>query len=438
MTTFSIDVQWEKLDQGTLEERACFGGLGIRAGDLWLTDAKDVFINATRHQVHLSAYHLAEWLTWNWWRLRWEPRSDARKDWASAHRLSTIGGGYVWPNLTIFSDGERVAFYAKQTRRSPVEPIQYIVDEAAIAPATAFERCLDDFFALVQSRLRESQVPATNFDRLWEDLKEERADPAVVDWRRLEAILGYEPDEAPEGTIIRLQGESGELGRRAIEELAAGRREGQEPPGLRDLRELASQGIESRAADQVQLTADIRGIFAPSAETPAWVLGARAARALRQQEGLGEAPLTDHKLASLCAVNESVLQFESNAPFSFALKDKSKPNVSRIVLRKTGWMTSRRFELARILGDRLSADATRPLFPATRSYTYRQKWQRSFAAELLCPYDALKRRLEDDLSIENSEGAAQYFNVSDVTVRTLLANHGDLPRGEIDATAAAA
>jgi len=82
--TLAIEADWEVLQDGTPEERACFAAIGIRYGKLWLTQADDAFVNRVRDKVHLSAYRLAEWFAWNWWRLRWEPQSRA-VDWALAH-----------------------------------------------------------------------------------------------------------------------------------------------------------------------------------------------------------------------------------------------------------------------------------------------------------------------------------------------------------------
>src|SRR5260370_13467765 len=98
--TLNISAEWERLDEGELEERACFAALGIQCHDRWLTEGLDGFVNRVRQAPLLSAYHLAEWMAWNWWRLRWEPRSSA-PEWAFAHRLTTIGHGYVWPHAPI-------------------------------------------------------------------------------------------------------------------------------------------------------------------------------------------------------------------------------------------------------------------------------------------------------------------------------------------------
>src|SRR6266849_10117859 len=117
----SITADPERLDEGPPEERACFAAIGIRYAHLWLTEGYDGFVKKVRSAPLLSGYHLAEWMAWNWWRLRWEPRSNA-PDWNFAHRLTTIGEGYVWPNITIFSDGKRVALIARPTRERPSTP----------------------------------------------------------------------------------------------------------------------------------------------------------------------------------------------------------------------------------------------------------------------------------------------------------------------------
>ena len=76
----------------------------------------------------------------------------------------------------------------------------------------------------------------------------------------------------------------------------------------------------------------------------------------------------------------------------------------------------------RLLGDRLLGHVE-PLSPATRAYTYRQKAQRAFAAELLCPYEAVCDFLGNDRSEERCHDAASHFNVSSLTVSTVLLNN---------------
>jgi Zn-dependent peptidase ImmA (M78 family) len=67
-----------------------------------------------------------------------------------------------------------------------------------------------------------------------------------------------------------------------------------------------------------------------------------------------------------------------------------------------------------------------------RACTYRQKMQRSFAAELLSPYAAEDEMLNNDYSVENQKDVAEHFKVSELTIRTPLVNHGRLGREDFD------
>lgn len=88
---------------------------------------------------------------------------------------------------------------------------------------------------------------------------------------------------------------------------------------------------------------------------------------------------------------------------------------------RSKWETGRRFELARLIGDRLFG-GDRRLFPATRAYSYRQKAQRAFAVELLSPFEAVNEMLGNDDSEENQADVAQHYEVSPMMIRTLLVN----------------
>jgi Zn-dependent peptidase ImmA (M78 family) len=53
--------------------------------------------------------------------------------------------------------------------------------------------------------------------------------------------------------------------------------------------------------------------------------------------------------------------------------------------------------------------------------------QRAFAAEFLCPIEALRAFLDDDVSNEAIEDAGEHFSVSPLAVRSHLALNGILP-----------
>ena len=58
--------------------------------------------------------------------------------------------------------------------------------------------------------------------------------------------------------------------------------------------------------------------------------------------------------------------------------------------------------------------------------------QRSFAAELLAPFEAVDDILAGDYSMERQQEAAEHFVVSELTIRTLLVNHHRVEREELE------
>ncbi len=424
----TIEAEWEQLDRGSPEERACFAALGIQCDGHWLTEGLDGLVKRTRPEPLLSAYHLAEWLAWNWWRLRWEPRSSAA-EWALAHRMATIGHGYVWPNITIYSDGERTALIAKPTAIGPATAFRYISDHAAIIPSASFEGAVDAFVSQVLGQLQAERIAGTNLQGIWSELTEERQDRDATLRRRLEALLGHDPDEADHSKVERLIVDARTLGEQAAGELAAEHGDGGAFHSASELRQIAeAHGFSASPRDAVRL-AHGTGLPVPRG-VQAWQLGAEAARALRSQQDLGTGPVSNDKLAQLAGVNVEALT-DNIAGNSIAFALDHSDGEGRVVLRSR-WETGRRFEVARLLADRIVDPKYGKLHAATRTYTYRQKMQRSFAAELLAPFEIVDGRLEGDYSAESQRDMAAYFNVSERTIWTLLVNHKRLDRDGLE------
>ncbi len=424
-----IEADWENLERGTPEERACFAAVGIRQGNIWLTQAEDSFVNRVRSKVYVSAYLLAEWLAWNWWRLRWEPPPHAQvrlpaQHWELAHSVAAIGAGYVWPNIVIASDGQQVTFSAKPTRPDAREALRYVVDHAATIPAGAFENAIDAFFDQVREQLRAGGVSGSNFERIHNDLVAERADPEAASRRRFEALLGFDPDEAPEAEIENLMESAGRLGESAMNEVAAERGQSASPLTAERLKQDAKWGFDVGEGPRLAIR-EGRQLQGAGAR----ITGVAAARELRKQEGLGDDRVSNQRLAALAAVGENSLtsrKVSRSFSFSYALMERNERG--RLVFRSK-WEVGRRFELARILGDHVLETGNDRLFPATRTNTYRQAVQRAFAAELLCPLAVVEGMLDGDYSEERQLDVANHFQVSDWVVRTSLEGHGLIERG---------
>jgi len=432
---FTITMQWERLLEGSAEECACFGMLCFQNKDISLSEGIDEFVGRSRLGPLVSGYPLAEWLAWNWWRLTVEPRQEhATSDWVFAHHLSTVGEGYLWPNITIFSDRERTAIIAKPTRPQGFAAFRFTADHILVLPSRNFEAAVDFFMGQIQGKLRESGIPETNFHRIWEEVLTERKNPAIAARRRIEALLGVDPDEGDPDQVEQLLSDASRLGTEAVQELALTQISGQRLPTADELASLAkTRGGEIKSENRVKLAAlDLP----PCEQMPAWQRGYQVADALRKQQRLGHRPLTNRQLAELCGVSDGILKLKPStgeAGFSFGLDGVNK--TGRIVLRSK-WESNRRFDLARLLGDQLAFGLDEPLSPATDSSTYRQKLQRAFAAELLCPFEALEEKLNGNYSTEACDDAAHHFRVSERTVRTLLVNHKRLDRDFLEDEAA--
>jgi Zn-dependent peptidase ImmA (M78 family) len=90
---------------------------------------------------------------------------------------------------------------------------------------------------------------------------------------------------------------------------------------------------------------------------------------------------------------------------------------------------NRRFALSRLIGDHLITANNERLLPLTRMITGRQKFQKAFAQELLCPFMELKEFLGDSPpNNEIIEDAAYHFEVSPLVIGTALVNKKLLDR----------
>jgi hypothetical protein len=65
-------------------------------------------------------------------------------------------------------------------------------------------------------------------------------------------------------------------------------------------------------------------------------------------------------------------------------------------------------------------------------------WSSHFLAELLNPFKAVEAAFKDDYSDEAQQEVAESFDVSPLTIRTLLVNHGRISRDELEVSSEAA
>lgn len=250
-------------------------------------------------------------------------------------------------------------------------------------------------------------------------------------WRRDSVAT---PTEADEGMIRRRLDDAAALGEEALGEVAADVAfHGNGPDGMMSADGIADtadrDGFDTNPNEAVRL--DDATDMPSATEAEAWRVGKDAARRIRDREGLDGQPISDERLAGLAGTTQNAISETSRRSDGIAFALDEKAGRARIALgskRETG----RRFELARLVGDRLLGDRMdRPaerLFPATRAYSYRQKMQRAFAAELLCPFAAVDEMSGGDYSEDRQNDVAEHFGVSPMTIRTQLVNNGRVAR----------
>lgn len=429
MTAMQMYLRPDQFDEAQDYEKAAFGQLEIKAAGQLLTALIRTEDGVPRYDLgpYVSGYHLAEWLAWNWWRLRWEPPHQDRKpsfNWEMTHRMTAIGEGYRWPNITISSDGFHCMLTAERTDQTDTPFLFYLGahdDRPVAVPAADFEAAVDEFIKRVLQLMSDADVFGTNLQKLWNDLSEERSDPELTRFRRIEALLGFDPDEADERLIYTRLEEAQLLGATALEELATGA--GDNMLSAKQITDTtASVGFDMKSSDALRLDHPI-GI--PWGQTAAWRVGVTAAYAVRQQAGLADRPIPDSRLADLAGISPDVITSDQ-CTNSLSWVFHHTPECSRVALRGRR-QTGRRFDIARLIGDQIFSEGshkvTEPLAPATRSHSYRQKAQRAFAAELLSPWERVRDMLDDDYSPENQEQVAEHFAVSPLTINTLVANN---------------
>lgn len=431
----TISLAPEALDSGPPEERATFGLLAVTANDRLLTQGVETGSDIVRHGPYVPGYPLAEWFVWNWWRIRWEfgrPLDvGGASSWDFAHQMLTIGDGYVWPNITILSDGLNSFLHSRQSSNPDAVLFRYLgAERREEVPGLALEEAIDGFVRGVLSRLADSGLHETNLHRLWNDLQIERTDPELSRYRKLEAQLGYDPDDADEEAMRGRLGDAAALGEEAMGELAADATLEDDPlSGMvwsRDISDIAKRrGFDADPDAGLSLsdTAEVP----KSGAVEAWRLGELVARKIRFQESLDGARISSERLAQFAGTDPAVISDTGKRSRKISFAVDQSDGRTRISLRSK-WVTGRRFELARLIGDRLVFrqlnKSPEHLYPATRSYSYRQKMQRAFAAELLSPFASVDEMLGGDYSEERQREVAAHFKVSPMTIQAQLVNNG--------------
>jgi hypothetical protein len=429
---FNIEFEWLDREVEDEVDRALAASIGLVVRETYLTRLEDIGAKTVRNHMRGSAWHLSAWIASNWWRLICEPERKnwwKSTDWRLAHCVASAGGGFVWPNAVFASDGESIGVaVAPRNKASSIEPIAYINRVEARISVTEFVQSIDNFMDGVLSRLDSLKVKNRSLSDLWTEVLAERHDPEANEGRKLEALAGYDPDEAPEKLIKELLNDGNHLGKSALEELAASECHATDK-ALQEIRDLTFKATPCAGGTQARMPrVDFEG-YNDSVEELPWQRGTRLAAHVRNQWDLGSGPVSDQTLAAIVDIASETLTNGSVAPIRMPVALRTDSDDIYNIYFNRPRETTRRFALSRLIGDHLRFTNQDRLRLAADTKTARQKFQRSFAQAFLCPIDSLRERIgtsepdEDDIA-----EAAAHFKVSPLMVKTTLVNNGELER----------
>lgn len=427
MATFDIHRQWESALHEAPEVRHTAAMLRIVVGDDVVTRNEDEWAQTVRDEVRLSAYPLALWLASSWWRLRWEAlpisRSIPNRSWRMAHEMSAAGYGYIWPRMLFASDGEDINVWASASRPDSKHVVRYLSSTFHAIPAQAFERGVDEFIGGVLARLDATKLERTTLYDLWVEISAEREEKKLTLQRRFEAMLGFDPDDCPESLLRDLENLIPRVGHSAVDDIAPVCASADPAASLKQVLSVAdADGLNGRISFELPGDAGVAAVM------PSWRRGRELARRVRTSLGLNGSAVSDTKLCDVLGLPvERALDVQGTPrlPLSLAVRKNQSRDIKFVVRKRN--KPGRRFELARFLCDYLIAEKSDKWLPVSDAKTSRQRMQKAFAAEFLCPIQPLKEFMSGDFSADMVEEAAEHFAVGPAAVQTQLVNNRLLP-----------
>jgi hypothetical protein len=351
-------------------------GLSIHANNIVLTKLLREFSNEPSDFVDIPLTRLAFWLVDHWWRLRWEsiPPGGITPEWRQAHELASVGGGFAWPRITIWSEEPRIGLISRSDPQGVMGPVRFLTDALVFVSASDYETEIDNFLAVAGEHAsavdREALIAAI------ETVRCERIDPEIAAWRRLEAMVGFDPDEAPAVLMATFEEL---LTRYVVSDVEEAACAAPGPDAASTLTALL-EGTPPSAYADVEFTSAVRigsRELGKDAGEP-WEVAEPAAEMLRNNANVGSRPLRNKALAEIAGTSPAIFKSSSSSltgdlPYGLRLKEDSSRR-ERVLLRSR-WGHDRRFELARCLGD-----ASGPQVLRSGRFRVRVRLDRSFSA----------------------------------------------------------
>lgn len=401
---------------------ATFAAFQILHRGVALTEVHDTLARTTRPTIRVAAFHVAEWLVCNYWRLAFEPRSmsSPTPSYARAHSMASIGGGYAWPDLEFSGDGESVVISMRDESQADVAAIRYLRRYRVELPRAELEAAIDRFVARVVERVSAVFPNEHRLSELWAELQEERNDPDLAQWCRLEARAGFDPGESTEPWRESVEWLRTEAGNFATEDMI----------GVAGVDALVAS-IEAMKKSTTRAQLPILARVGDAGTGAPWERGTRLAQVARETLGLASGPMTNKRLGDAVGIDVPFTPTASKRPAVEGARRTGESTYANLLFGPTR-PSSQRFYLARLLGMAILGEDR--VLPITRAPTAVQKVNRAFAQELLLPWSELNDWTDEHgLSEESIATIAERYEVSELLVASTLVNRGKLPRNRLEA-----
>lgn len=424
-------VEWQAAQGVKLDEhRATWARLEIQAGQEPVTLLEDLTSRSSRRSIFVPLYPLAEWIALHWWPLLYNARLADREyiNRPDASRLAdpqfrrnnfrSVGDGFAWPDLAIIPGGDQSTLswrpYHSPTARWP---IRYIGRGDLVLESSQLRLSLANLIETVIARLDEQGVGDTELHRAWREVT--TMEPDVEDFCRAAARLGLDPFSDAEPYEQGIISAYNTLPEHLFGDFVDSVNPSQIHDALSWLQTVQVR-LERLEATPQRGIPDINPLPGGNGGTVSarpWELGWTQAKAARASLGLGETRrFSPQQYMAVEDFNSPELRIQAIG--------RGTARSSRVIIG--GQHVSdraRNFLLARALWHPATGDDK--TFLITSAYTYKQKIERAFAAELLAPASGISKMLGDDpwsVSPEEVDRVADHFEVPSQLIKHQIEN----------------
>ncbi len=419
---FKVDVRWPEMPTGggipLLD--ASVGRLSIFIQDTCVT-AYQSDKGDTGTELTMPLYNIVEWITSNWWALLFEPRKNEQIEhgdddfgYRSRHWLGFARDGFALPDLWFFPVGDEIelAAYEKYLRFAR---LTFLNSATAAVPTEDVRNVLRVFIDDTLRKMADVGIRDTIAHEMWARICSTGSD--AEQYCRLIGSLGLSPYEEHKDIdrIIDL------LADRTPASILADLFEVSDDSNLPSMARLAEKVCELLPKSREINIEALAKIEVPIRGPQPWQWGKEAARKARTYFGItaqdqhgGDAFFEKLAIDPTSIDLSGLEEGPSAAKLSGGMK---RDDVTLRMALGESQLPRRRFAAARgVFMGWSSGDHSSHLITSAR--TRQQQAARAFAAELLAPFEYIRRRAGgSNISMYRIEEIATELGVSPAVVK---------------------